>query len=238
MHRKAEVVHAVVAVREAEVDIASAEFYGLRLVLVSLVGPDDGRVVDGLAVADFQHAALNPYLIGAGQYGHVVQQYGVAAVIGENQLPRLWVEQGFQLSVQPFYLVELDVFGGLVGDKVEVVVVLLVRNVELLGHGSEHGIGLKTIFATELHETQQQQCTLVGQDLSVQTGADGRNGILTVQVVRHLVGHAHVAVQVEVEIGVSDAEVMTQIAHEHVLCPCFIHLLLFAKQGKQADEAG
>ena len=78
--RKAHVVHAVVAVRETEVDVVAAERHGVfdSFVLAPvLVCPDDGRVIDGLRIGTLQHAALLPYLVGAGQHRYVVQENDV-----------------------------------------------------------------------------------------------------------------------------------------------------------------
>ena len=49
---------------------------------------------------------------------------------------------------------QLDMFGGFVVDKVHEVMILLVGDVELLGHGSEHDIRKPVIVCTEFQETQ------------------------------------------------------------------------------------
>ena len=90
--REAQVVYAVVAAGESEVDVASAVLYRVYLLHLSahplLVGFDDGGVVDGPAVAALQHTALQHHLIGSRQYWHVVQQQTVRAGIGEDQHAR------------------------------------------------------------------------------------------------------------------------------------------------------
>ena len=67
MQREAQVVHAVVTVGEAEVDVAPAEFHGLHrlglLAAAAAVGVDDGTVIERLA-AGLQHTTLQPHLIG------------------------------------------------------------------------------------------------------------------------------------------------------------------------------
>ena len=71
-----------------------------------------------------------------------------------------------------------------------------------------------------------------------QAGADGRYRLLAVQVIGHLVGSAHVTVEVQILAGVPDAEMVTQVVHEHFLCSCLIHLPLFSEECKQTDKTG
>ena len=106
-------------------------------------------------------------------------------------------------------MVHHDTLRRTVADEVGKGFVLTVRDMELPGHGVEHGDGLQTVVAAELHETQQQQGLFVPADLSVQGGADAIHRLFTVQVIRHLVRHAHVAVQVEIKVNVADSEMMT-----------------------------
>jgi hypothetical protein len=68
--------------------------------------------------------------------------------------------------------------------------------------------------------------------------ADGFHGVGRVQLVRHFVGTAHIAIQVKIVVYASDSEMMAQITGEHGSCPCFIYLFLFAKQGKQTKKTG
>ena len=69
MQVEAEIVHTVVAVGEAEIDVAPAEIHALCLLENLTQGrgifPEDRRIVDGLAAFSFQHTALQPYLEGA-----------------------------------------------------------------------------------------------------------------------------------------------------------------------------
>ena len=62
--------------------------------------------------------------------------------------------------------------------------------------------------------------------------ADAADSRYRIQIVAHLVGHSHIAVEVEIEVDVTDTKMTTQIADEHIFCPSFIHLFLFAEKGK------
>ena len=232
MQREAEVVHAVVAVGETEIDVATAEGDGLRGIVALSVAADDRRVVDGLAASAFQHAALQPYLIGTGKYGDIVEQDGVVAQIGEQQQTGSGVEEGLQRAAELLQLVELDMLGGNVVDVVEITVVLLVGDAENLGHRLEDGFSLQTIVAAELHQTQQEQRLLRRANVAVKCRTDTADSSHRVQVVAHLIGHSHIAVEVEIEVDVTDTKMTTQIADEHVFCPLLIHLFLFAEEGK------
>ena len=66
-------------------------------------------------------------------------------------------------------------------------------------------------------------------DVCLQIGTDGCDSINGVQVVCHFVGHTHVAVKVYVKVGVANAEMMTQVINEHLLCPFLVHLLYLAE---------
>ena len=210
-------MHAVVAVREAEVDVAATELNGLGLLLFVVVGTDDGRIVDGTTGGILQHAALLPYLIGAGKHGNVVEQHRVAAHVGEYQKTCRTVEQCLDRTVETLDMMQLDTLRLLVVDIVGEIGILLVRNMELAGHRVEHADSLQAIVAAELHETQQQQGLLTAQNLAMQGGADAFHRCLAVEVVSHLVGHAHVAVEVEIQVNVADTEMTTQVTHEHFL---------------------
>ena len=112
------------------------------------------------------------------------------------------------------------------------------RDIELLRHGLEHGMELTVLATAKLHDTQQEHGFLVGADLAMEVVANGGDDRLGVKLVVHLVCDAKVAVQVKIGADISNSEMVTKITHEHIFCPCFIHLLLFAEKGKQADEAG
>ena len=64
MKCEAQIVHAIVAVGEPEIDVTSAELNSMDFIVSMLVTTNDGRIVDGLATFAFQYAGLNPYLIG------------------------------------------------------------------------------------------------------------------------------------------------------------------------------
>ena len=231
-------MHTIVAVGESEVDVSSAEFYRFNLALRLIVGTDNRRVIHGLSALAFQHAALYPNLERARQNGHVVQQYGVVAHIGEEQKPGNGVEQGFQGGVETFQLVQFHMLRFLAIYKVNEVVVLLLWNVEQLCHRLEQHIrmiGLETSM-TELHQSQQQQVFFYFADIALQIRTDRCNGVHCVQIFRHLVGHTHVGVKVHVQVCISDSEMAMQIAYEHILSSYLIHLLFFAKQSKQTDK--
>ena len=68
------------------------------IIVLLVVFCHDGGVVDRLAVLAFQHAALQPYLIGPGEHGHVVEQHVVLAVVGENQCSRGGDEECLEAS--------------------------------------------------------------------------------------------------------------------------------------------
>ena len=70
----------------------------------------------------------------------------------------------------------------------------------------------------------------------MQTLANLRYSLLGVQVIGHVIGHAHITVEIEICIDVAHTKVMAQITNEHGLCSFFVHLFFFAKQGKQAEE--
>ena len=108
----------------------------------------------------------------------------------------------------------------------------------MLSHGVEHIDSLDAVTATEFHQSEQQQSLLTGTNLSVQIGADATDGVLCIQVVSHLVGHTHVAIQVEIKVGIADTQMATQIADEHVFCPLLIYLLFLSEKSKQTDETG
>ena len=126
----------------------------------------------------------------------------------------------------------------LVIDEIGKVLQLLGGNGELLGHGVEHGGGALASVATELHDAQKEQRSLLSRYLSVECGADGCDGVLCVQVVGHLVSSPHVAIKIQVEVSVPDAEVMAQVADQHGFCPCLVYLFLLAKQSEQAKKTG
>ena len=121
--REVQVVHAVVAVGEAEVDVSSAKFHALRLVLVGsrfpLMGLENGGIIDGFPVFPFQHAALQQHLIRAWQHGNVVEQHRVGAVVGEHDGARFGMVERFQRAVESLEMVHDDVFGGVVADVVD-----------------------------------------------------------------------------------------------------------------------
>ena len=91
------------------------------------------------------------------------------------------------------------------------VVILCLWNIELLRHGGKHTVCLQPIVAAEFHETQQQQRLLFRTNLPMQTGADGCYSLLGIHILRHLISPSHVTVKVEIEVGIPDAEMMTQI---------------------------
>ena len=110
MQVETQVVHAVVAVGEAEVDAASTELHLLLVVLIMVVFlvvfSHDGGVIEGLAFLALQYAALQPYLISTGKYWHVVEQNVVFAVIGENQCPCGRDGEGLETSLESLGLVK------------------------------------------------------------------------------------------------------------------------------------
>ena len=93
------------------------------------------------------------------------------------------------------------------------VIILCLWDVELLCHGGEHTVGFQPVVTAEFHETQQQQRLLFRTNLPMQTGADGCYCFLCIQVIRHLISPSHVTVKIEVEVYVSDSEMMTQITN-------------------------
>ena len=100
---------------------------------------------------------------------------------------------------------------------------------ELVGHRTEHLGGSSLLVAAELHEAQQQQRLLLGRDFSMQIRADATDNHLGIKPVGHLVGSAHIAVQIDVGVDISDAKMMAQITYKHGLCPCFINLFLLTE---------
>ena len=107
----------------------------------------------------------------------------------------------------------------LVVDKVHEVVEKRLMHIHLLCHGCEDGMRLFAFDAAELHHTQQKHGFLLGTYLALQIIADRSHGCLGTQLVSHLVGSPHIAVQIEISIGVPDTEMMTKITHEQFLCP-------------------
>ena len=200
-------MHAVVAIRKAEVDVASAELHLCRFVHLLVVCLDDGRVIDGLSIHVFQHTALLPHLIHACQHRHVVECHRVRAVVGKNQQSRLAVEQSLDGALESLYVVQHHPFRFSVGNEVGEVLILFLRNVKQRRHGEEHGVVSRFVTFAELHHTQQQQRFLPGLNLAMQRGADESHSLFAVEIVGHFVCQTHVAVKVEVEVGVSDAEV-------------------------------
>ena len=108
--RKAQVVHAIVTARESEIDVPPTKLHFLRLMLVLLIGTDDGGVIDRLAVFVFQHAALLPHLIDTGEYGDVVELDDITTIVGEDEQSGLTVEQGLERALEPIHLMEPDTF--------------------------------------------------------------------------------------------------------------------------------
>ena len=106
-------------------------------------------------------------------------------------------------------MVQLDMLRLAVSHEVGKVTILFLGNTELLRHRLEHVMGTLAVAATELHETQQQQGFLRGANLSVKRRADGVDRVLGIQVVGHLIGHAHITIQVEIEVDVTDTEMTT-----------------------------
>ena len=108
-----QVVHTVVAVGEAEVDVPSAELNGLHLVgslaITLVVGIDNGGIVERLAALTLQHTTLQPYLIGAREHRHIVQQHHVATCIGEDEQSHARFDKRLQLAVGVIQLVQHDV---------------------------------------------------------------------------------------------------------------------------------
>ena len=70
----------------------------------------------------------------------------------------------------------------------------------------------------------------------MQIRADATDGVLRVQVVSHLIGHTHIAIEVEIDIYITNTKMTAQIINKHVFCSFFVNLLFFAKEGKQADK--
>ena len=131
-------MHTVVTAWESEVYVASAEFYGLGLVLVLRIGTDDGRVVDRLADGILQYTALLPHLIGAGKYVYIVEHHGVVTHVAEYQQSCRTVEQGLDRTIETFDVVQQDMLRLLIVDIVGKVGILALRNMELAGHRVEH----------------------------------------------------------------------------------------------------
>ena len=94
MERETQVVHAIIAAGETEVDVASAELNSLNLVVCMLVFADDWRIVDWGSALAFQYTALNPYLISTRQHGDIIEQDGVVAHVSKEQKACDGVEQG------------------------------------------------------------------------------------------------------------------------------------------------
>ena len=168
MQGEAEVVHAIVTAGEPEVDVAPTEGDGLGSHLVLFVAANDGRVIERVPISAFQYAALQPHLIGARQHGNIVEQHGVVAKIGEQQKTGSGVEQCFQLSVNMFQTVKLDVFCWYVVDVVQIAAIVAGRDVEDAGHLLEDALSLQTVVAAEFHQAQQQQRLFRSTNVAVQ----------------------------------------------------------------------
>ena len=93
----------VVAVRESEINVTSAEFHLMILVFFEtislLISSQDGRIIDRLSVLSFQHTALQPHLISTRQHRHIVEHHRVRACIGKEQHTGMRIEQGLQLAL-------------------------------------------------------------------------------------------------------------------------------------------
>ena len=89
MEGETQVMHAVVAVGEAEIDVASTELHGLSLVkglaILGIIGIQDRGVIHRFTIAAFQDTALQPDLIGAGENGNIVELYLVLSLIGKDK---------------------------------------------------------------------------------------------------------------------------------------------------------
>ena len=66
MEREAQVVHAIVAVGEAEINVSSAELDSLHFAVCMFIATDDRRIIDRFAALALEYAALYPYLVGTG----------------------------------------------------------------------------------------------------------------------------------------------------------------------------
>ena len=60
-------MHTIIAVREAEIDVASAEFHFFGLIYIqsldTLIDIEDSGIINGFTAGSLQYTALNPHLI-------------------------------------------------------------------------------------------------------------------------------------------------------------------------------
>ena len=52
----------------------------------------------------------------------------------------------------------------------------------------------------------------------MKTGTDASYHGLCIQIVSHLIGSPHIAIQVEVGFDISDTEMVTKVIHKHIFC--------------------
>ena len=207
-------MHAIIAVGEAEVDVASTEFHLFSLVQVQsfdiLIGREDGGIVDGLATGTFQHTALDPHLISPREYRHVIEHHSVWTCVGKEQVATFWIQQCLQFSLGVIELVNHHMLVLTVVDEINKGIVLRIRNLQCLGHCGKQEVCMSFFVTAEFHQAQEQQSSRIAGNLAFQLFADTIDSHLWVHAsfTRHLVDVSQITVKAEVGLNIPDSEMM------------------------------
>ena len=105
MKIEAEVVDTIVAIGEAEIDVAPAELRHLKMLRESvdgIVGLQDRSVIDRATTVALDDATLQPCLVCTRKDGHIVECHFSVAHVGEEQGARCKIEQCFQDTICVF----------------------------------------------------------------------------------------------------------------------------------------
>ena len=152
-------MHAIIAVGESEVDVASTELNLFSLVQVQsfdiLIGREDGGIVDGLATGTFQHTTLDPHLISSREYRNVIEHHCVWACVGKEQGATLWIQQCLQLSLGVIELVNHHMLILMVVDEINKSLVLRIRYLQCLGHCGKQEVCAPFFVIAEFHQAQE-----------------------------------------------------------------------------------
>ena len=184
-------MHTIIAVRETEVNVASAELHFFCLIDIqsfgTLIDIENRGIIDGFTIGSLQNTTLKPHLIGTGKHGHIIQYHGVWTCVGEKQHTSLRIQQGLQLTFGVFELMDHHVLVLAVVDEINKDLELCIGDLQGLGHGGEHVVSMTFLVVAEFHQTQEQQRGFLMRNLGFQFLADRVNGRLRIR--SHIAGH-------------------------------------------------
>ena len=162
-------MHTIIAVRETEVNVASAELHFFCLIDIqsfgTLIDIENRGIIDGFTIGSLQNTTL----------------------IGEKQHTSLRIQQGLQLTFGVFELMDHHVLVLAVVDEINKDLELCIGDLQGLGHGGEHVVSMTFLVVAEFHQTQEQQRGFLMRNLGFQFLADRVNGRLRIR--SHIAGH-------------------------------------------------